>query len=301
MRAMRFHEFGDAGVLRLEEIDKPVAGPGEALVRVTATSFNPVDATLRAGYLQQAMPLTLPHIPGLDVAGVTEDGRPVIGFLPMTADGAAAEWVVAPAGILTPAPAGIPLADAAAVPAVALTAWQALFEHAGVTEGQRVLINGAGGGVGGYAVQFAHAAGAHVIATASPRSAPIVREQGADEIIDYTATPVSEAITEPVDVVLNLVRADDAAMAALVPLVRPGGVVVSTASPVPEDTDRKVRSISMYVRSDATQLATIVERIDAGEVRVDVSSRHALADLPEVHRAAAAGELRGKAIIVVRD
>lgn len=299
MRAIRFHDFGDPGVLRPDEIDRPVAGPGRVLVRVAATSFNPVDAALRAGFLRQAMPLTLPHTPGVDVAGTTEDGRRVIGFLPMTEAGAAAEWVAAPTDALTAAPASIPLADAAAVPAVALTAWQGLFEHAGLQAGQRVLINGAGGGVGGYAVQFAKAAGAHVLATASARSARTVREQGADELLDYTAGPVADAVTEPVDVVLNLVRADDAAMAALVRLVRPGGVVVTTASPAPEDTERKVRTVSMYVRSDAAQLARIVERIDAGTVRVDVSARHPLADLPRVHEASEAGRLRGKVVIDV--
>ena len=102
-------------------------------------------------------------------------GDAVIGFLPMTADGAAAEYVVAPAEILAPAPTSIPLADAAALPMVGLTAWQALFDDAGLAAGQRVLINGAGGAVGGYAVQLAKRAGAHVIATASPRSRERVR------------------------------------------------------------------------------------------------------------------------------
>ncbi|MEV4637724.1 NADP-dependent oxidoreductase [Actinoplanes sp. NPDC049548] len=299
MRAIRFHEFGDPGVLRLDEIDRPVAGPGQVLVKVAATSFNPVDTGLRAGYLRQAMPVPLPHTPGVDVAGTTEDGRQVIGFLPMTAPGAAAEWVAAPAELLTDAPRTLALADAAAVPAVALTAWQGLFEHAGLQAGQRILINGAGGGVGGYAVQFAKAAGAHVLATASARSAATVREQGADEIVDYTAGPVADAVTEPVDAVFNLVRADDATMAALVRLVRPGGVVVTATSPAPEDAERKVRTISMYVRSDAAQLAQIVERIDAGTVRVDVSARYPLADLARVHEASEAGELRGKVVIEV--
>src|SRR5215211_9077113 len=102
----------------------------------------------------------------------------------MTADGAAAEHVVAPAGILAPAPASIPLRDAAALPMVGLTAWQALFDDAGLTAGQRVLINGAGGAVGGYAVQLAKEIGARVIATASPRSAERVKAAGADEIVD---------------------------------------------------------------------------------------------------------------------
>ena len=305
MRAIRFSTFGDPGVLRLEHVDRPAPGAGEVLVKVAATSFNPVDAALRAGHLQQVMPLTLPHTPGLDLAGTVVGGSgftpgdAVIGFLPMTAAGAAAEFAVAPAEVLTAAPTSIPLADAAAVPAVALTARQGLFEHAGLVAGQRILINGAGGGVGGYAVQFAAQAGATVIATASPRSAAAVRAAGADQVVDYTATTVTDAIDEPVDAVFNLVGADPAAMAALVALIRPGGVLVSTASPAEEDTARKVRTMNMYVRSDTTQLAEIVRRIDAGTVTVDISARHPLTEIAQVHELGAAGHIRGKVILAL--
>jgi threonine dehydrogenase-like Zn-dependent dehydrogenase len=159
---------------------RPLPGEGQARVRVAATSFNGVDGKIRAGRMQGPMPLQLPHIPGLDVAGTVDAlgegvdrlqvGDPVIGFLPFAADGATAEYVLAAAASLAPAPSSIPLADAAALPVVGLSAWQALFEHADLQSGQRIFINGAGGAVGGYAVQLAKAAGAHVIATASPRT-----------------------------------------------------------------------------------------------------------------------------------
>src|SRR3954453_2208462 len=165
MKAVRFHEYGDPDVLRYEDVEQPVPGAGEVRIRVAATAFNPVDDGIRGGYLRDAFPVALPHIPGIDVAGTVDAlgegvgnvavGDEVIGFLPMTADGAAAEYVVAPAEILAPAPTSIPLADAAALPMVGLTAWQALFDDAGLAAGQRVLINGAGGAVGGYAVQLA--------------------------------------------------------------------------------------------------------------------------------------------------
>ena len=305
MRAIRFHTYGDPGVLRLEEVDRPVPEAGQVLLQVAGTSFNPVDAAFRAGYMQQAIPISLPHIPGFDVAGTVVNatgataGDAVIGFLPMTSPGAAAEFTLAPTEVLTAAPSTIPLADAAAVPAVALTAWQGLFEHVDLRAGQRILINGAGGGVGGYAVQFAKQAGATVLATAGPRSTAAVRAAGADQIVDYTATTVTDAIDEPVDAVFNLVVADEAAMAGLVALIRPGGVLVSTASPAPEDTERKVRTMNMYVRSDATQLAEIVRRIDAGTVTVDISARHPLAEVALVHELSAAGTIRGKVVITV--
>ncbi len=291
MQAIRFHEIN--GPLTLDEVPVPQPGPGQVLVKVAATSFNPVEAAIRAGFL----PARLPRIPGIDVAG-TVDGDPVFGFLPMDENGAAAEYVVAPAGVLAPAPAGVPLADAAAVPAVALTAWQGLVEHANLQPGQRVLVNGAGGGVGGFAVQFAKQLGATVVATASPRSAATVEAAGADEIVDHTTTDVTTAVA-PVDVVFNLVGADEATMARLVALVRPGGVLVSTASPAVPDTERGVRTISMYVRSDAGQLTEISRRIAAGEVTVDVTGRYPLADLPKVYDLAASGGIHGKVVITV--
>jgi NADPH:quinone reductase-like Zn-dependent oxidoreductase len=260
--------------------------------------------------MRDPIPVALPHTPGFDVAGTVdavgegvtgiEVGAEVIGFLPMAGVGAAAEYVLAPAEALTPAPEKIPLADAAALPVVGLTAWQALFDHGELVAGQRVLVNGAGGAVGGYAVQLAKGAGAHVIATASPRSSEAVTVAGADEVIDHTTTAVTAAVTEPVDVVLNLAPVDPAELAALTGLVRPGGVVVNTTvwMPAPTDEERDVRGINLFVRSDTDQLSKLVALIDRGELRVDVAQRVPLADLPAVHAQAAAGTLHGKVIVV---
>jgi NADPH:quinone reductase-like Zn-dependent oxidoreductase len=310
MKAVRFHEYGEPEVLRYEDAERPDPGAGEVRLRVAATTFNPVDDGIRGGYLQGPFPVTLPHTPGIEVAGTIDAlgenvtgvaaGDDVIGFLPMTADGASAEFVVAPAEILAPAPTRIPLADAAALPMVGLTAWQALFDDAGLSAGQRVLVNGAGGAVGGYAVQLAKRAGGHVIATASPRSADRVRSAGADEVIDHTSAEVT--VSEPVDVLLNLARIDPEQLAGLVALVRPGGVVVNTvpALPTTGDDARGVRAVGFFVRSDATQLSRLVELVDRGELRVDVAERVALADLPAVHVRAAAGELPGRVVIFAR-
>ena len=168
MKAIRFHEYGGPDVLRHEDVDAPVPGAGQVRIRVAGTSFNGVDANIRAGLMQGPMPLTLPHVPGLDVAGTIDAlgpdvtdlqvGDEVVGFLPFGDDGAAAELVVASADVLARAPRTIPLADAAALPIVGLTAWQALFVHARLEAGQRILVNGADGAVGGYAVQLAKGA-----------------------------------------------------------------------------------------------------------------------------------------------
>ncbi|MFE7745865.1 NADP-dependent oxidoreductase [Nocardia sp. NPDC057455] len=310
MKTVRFHEYGAPDVLRYEEVDEPVPGTGQVRVRVAATTFNGVDGNIRAGFMQGPMPLTLPHTPGVDVAGTIdalgegvdglEIGDQVVGFLPFVDDGASAEYVLAPAESLAAAPTSIPLADAAALPVVGLTAWQALFDHAELRAGQRILISGAGGAVGGYAVQLAKATGAYVIATGSPRSGEHVKAAGADEVIDHTSTELTTAVTEPVDILLNLAPISPAEFTALAGLVRDGGVVVSTTvwMPAPADEERGVRAIDVFVRGDAKQLSELVARVDRGELIVDVTERVPLTDLASVHARAAAGTLSGKVIVL---
>ena len=311
MKAVRFHEYGDPSVLRYEDVEQPVPGAGQVLIRVAATSFNGVDANIRAGFMQGPIPVALPHTPGIDVSGTVtalgegvdgfQVGDRVVGFLPMTDPGAAAEYVVAPAEILTPAPTSVPLSDAAALPIVVLTAWQALFDHAKLTAGQRVLINGAGGAVGGYAVQLAENAGAYVIATASPSSSDRVKALGADEVVDHTSAEVAVAVSEPVDVVLNLAPIPPEQLAALPGLIRPGGVLVNTTvwMPAPSDEQRGVRGIDLYVRSDAQQLSHLVELVDSGKLRIEVAQRIPLAELPALHADAAAGKLPGGKTVIL--
>ena len=311
MKAVRFHEFGGPEVLRYEDVEQPVPAAGEVLVRVISTSFNPVEGNIRLGVMQGPIPVDLPHTPGLDVAGTVDAlgegveglavGDEIVGFLPMTKPGAAAEYVIAPAAALTPAPKGIPLADAAALPVVGLTAYQALFDHGRLEAGQRVLVNGAGGPVGGYAVQLAKEAGAYVIATASPRSAEAVRTAGADEVVDHTTTDVLSAVTEQVDLVLNLAPVDPAVLAQLPSLVRPGGAVVNTTiwMPAPTDDERDVRGVNLYVVSDSEQLAKLVALVDSGDLRIDVAQRVPLTEVPSIHVQAASGGVHGKVVFLV--
>ena len=310
MKAMRFHEYGDPEVLHLDDVNLPIPGPGQVRVRVAATSFNGVDANIRAGRMQGPMPMHLPHTPGLDVAGTVDalgdgvdalqENDPVIGFLPFGDDGAAAEYVLAAAADLAPAPTSIPLGDAAALPLVGLTAWQALFEHANLRAGQRILVNGASGAVGGYAVQLAKSVGAHVIATATPRTREQVTTQGADEIVDHTAGDVSAAVREPVDVLLNLAPITPDQFTTLAGVVRDGGVIVNTTvwMPAPSDETRGVRGIDLFVRSDATQLAELAARVDRGELIIEIAERVPMIDLVSIHSRAAAGTLAGKVVIL---
>ena len=315
MKAVRYHAYGDSDVLVDEEADRPVAGAGHVIVHVAGTAFNLLDAAIRAGLLQEVFPVTLPHIPNYDASGVITEvgegvrgwsvGDAVIAFLPPIAPGAAAEYVAAPAEALATAPRTVDLIDAAALPSVGLTAWQSLFEHAALKAGESVLIDGAGGAVGGYAVQLATQAGATVTATAGTRSLDRVRSYGAERIVDYTATPIAQALAgQRFDVVLHLAptRPDLAPtsqeeIARLVDLVADGGAFVSTTTPGPEDDARGVRTARVFVRSDAAQLAELVTRVDAGALRINVAERRPLADLAAVHDQAAAGRLAGKTVL----
>ena len=306
MKAARIHEFGDASVIRYEEVPRPVPGPGEVLIDVAAAAYNPSDAGFRAGVMQAVLPMELPYVPGAEVSGVVVEvgdgvgrfavGDHVIGRLDTGA--ASAEYVATGADVLVRAPVALPLSHAAALPIAALTAWQAVFEHARVRAGRRVLVNGAGGGVGGFAVQLAKHAGAYVIATAGARSAAAVRGYGADQIIDYTATPVLEAVAgQRFDVVLNLAPTSPQETARLVDLVTDGAAFVSTTTPGPDDAGRGVRTVRVFARSDATQLTELIARVDAGELKIEVAERRPLTDLAAVHDEATAGRLAGKTVL----
>ncbi|WP_430791733.1 NADP-dependent oxidoreductase [Actinoplanes sp. G11-F43] len=306
MKAVRFHQYGTPDVLRYEDVEQPAPGAGEVRIRVAATSYNPVEGNIRAGFMRGPIPVALPHTPGIDIAGTVDAlgagvdrfavGDPVIGALPLTSTGAAAEFVVAPAGILTAAPVGAPLTDVAGLPVVGLTAWQALFDHAELAAGQRVLINGAGGVVGGYAVQLAKHAGAYVIAGTGARSAEQARVAGADEVHD---TGIPE-LTEPVDVVLNLAPVAPEQLAALVTVIRDGGVLVNTTvwMPAPSDEARGVRGIDLYFRPDAGQLAELVKLVDAGALVLGATRRVPLAEMAGVHAEAAVAPIVGKVVFV---
>jgi NADPH:quinone reductase-like Zn-dependent oxidoreductase len=293
MRTARVHEYGDAEVIRYDRVPVPSPGPGEVLVRVAATSFNPSEVGLRAGLLADVLDITLPHPLGWDVAGTVARlgpdvtglavGDEVIGLV----SGAAAEYLVAPADVLVRAPRTIPLEQAAVIPVAGLTAWQAVFDHGKVERGQRVLINGAGGGIGLFAVQLAKHAGATVIATASPRSTEAVRRLGADEIVDYTTSPLPGGM----DLVLNLAAIPPEQAAALVPL---GRKIITVATPVEAPHARH-----FVGDNDPVQLAALVEQVDKGELSIEVAETHPLTHLTELHRRAEAGLIRGKIVITL--
>jgi NADPH:quinone reductase-like Zn-dependent oxidoreductase len=308
MKAVQFHEVGGPEVLEYGEAERPAPAAGEVLVRVAASAYSAADGSIRAGLLP--IPIELPHIPGYDVSGVVDSigdgvvdfavGDPVIAFLPMERNGGAAEYVIAPAEAVVSAPTSIPLADAAGLPSVALTAWQALFDDGRLEAGQRVLIIGAGGVVGKYAIQLAKRAGVHVIATASPRSIDAVRAAGADEIIDHTVTELLPALDERVDVLLNLAPIAPEQFAEYVAAVRDGGAVVSTTAfmATPGDESRGVRAVTVFVRPNRDRLEQLVALVDESALAVEVTRRIPLTELPALHAEAAAGPITGKVLVL---
>ncbi|MFE2870311.1 NADP-dependent oxidoreductase [Embleya sp. NPDC059259] len=309
MKAIRFHEFGSSEVLRHEDVERPVPGAGQVLVRVAATSFNPVDDHIRAGALAEMLPITLPYVPGIDLAGTVAElgadvrgpkvGDPVVAMLPLDSAGGAAEYVLAPAESLAPAPRTIELVDAAALPLTGLAAWQTAFELAELKPGQSVLVNGAGAAVGGLVVQLAVDAGAHVTAVDTPRHADRLRGYGAHRVVDpldLAAGPA--AVGGPFDAVINHVRVSPEELAQLTNYVADGGIAAGTAGPIPDDPARGVRTASLWVRSDGAQLAELVAKVDAGKLRLHVAAHRPATELAAVHEDAGAGRLPGKTVVL---
>lgn len=309
MKAIRFHEFGTSEVLRYEDIDRPVPGAGQVLVRVVATSFNPVDDHIRAGFLADMIPIELPYVPGIDLVGTVAElgadvqglavGDRVVAMLPLDSAGGAAEYALVPAESVARAPRTIELADAAALPLTGLAAWQLVFDLAELKPGQTVLVNGAGGAVGSLVVQLAADAGAHVTAVDAPQHAERLRGYGAERIGGpLTLTDGPEAVGGPFDVVVNHVRVSPEELAQLTNYVADGGIAVSSAGPVPEDTARRVRSESLWVRGDGAQLRELVAKVDAGRLHIHIADRRPVAELADVHADAGAGRLTGKTVVL---
>src|SRR5262245_11237034 len=240
MTALRAHAPGDPATVAVESAPVPTPGIGDALVRVGAASFTPTELGWPSTWVDRAGRDRRPVIPAHEVSGVVESlgygtfgvavGDPVYGLTDWYRDGAAAEYVAVEARNLAPKPATLGHVEAAAVPLAALTAWQALFDHALLATGRSVLIIGAGGGVGVFAVQLAAAAGARVIGAARGQAEPLVRELGADAFLDLEREEPEAA--GPVDVVLDLVGGEVAR--ASWPALRPDGMLVSVVeSPTP--------------------------------------------------------------------
>jgi NADPH:quinone reductase-like Zn-dependent oxidoreductase len=304
------HEYGGPEVLKYEEIQRPEPKDDEILIRVIAAGVNAVDASIRAGKFAKVFGTRLPLIPGSDIAGVVEkagskvtkfkNGDSVFAYTDLKDGGGYAEYMVATEREASPKPQSLSHLEAAAVPIVALAAWQALIDTAKLSTGQTVLIHGGSGGVGTFAIQIAKARGAKVIATASTRNQDLLKELGADVAIDYTKQKF-EDIAKDVDVVLDSLGEDTLKRSYAV--VKKGGFIVSIVpGPDPAELERRgIRGKFISVEPDADELAEIGKLIDQKKIKVLVSQTFPLSEAIKAQEQIATGHTRGKIVLKVAE
>jgi NADPH:quinone reductase-like Zn-dependent oxidoreductase len=307
MQAVRVHQFGGLESLRWESVPRPQPGPAEVLLQVKAAGVGPWDAWIRAG--QSVLPQPLPLTPGSDVSGVVlalgqgvsqlRIGDAVFGVTNPRFTGGYAEYAIASAMMLARKPAALSFVEAASVPVVACTAWEMVFDHAAMDATKRVLIHGAAGNVGAYAVQMAKRVAREVIATALGGDIEYVRSLGADHVIDAETTRFDEVVTD-VDVVLDTVggSTQDRSFAVL----KPGGVLVSSVSrPDPQKAAaRSVRGVFFVVGVSASRLEQIGRLFEARELTATVGEVLPLADFRIAHEMLGGQpHKRGKIVLTV--
>ena len=317
MKAVRINQYGGPEVLSIEEIERPIPPPDEILVKVYASGVNPVDWVIRQGANDNLRPyLALPMTLGWDAAGVVaETGSEVTGFQQGDAvfgvpnfpgDGSYAEYCAAKATQFALKPQSLRFTEAAGVPLAALTAWTGMFAHGKLQAGQRILIQGASGGVGSFAVQFAKAKGAYVIGMASTDNVEYLRQLGADDVIDYK-TQSFEDLVHDVDVVLEAspIR-DNRERVKSVSVLKAGGIFVSVNTDFPFDTN----VTEALARKGATGelapnqprqawLQEIARMIDDGQVQVFINKVYPLAQVAEAHRESESWHVRGKLVLEI--
>jgi NADPH:quinone reductase-like Zn-dependent oxidoreductase len=308
MKAIRIHEYGGPEALQYEDAPRPTPASGDVLIRVHATSVNPVDIAIRNGFFKERMKYKLPMIPGWDVSGVIESvtsgstrlkaGDEVYSRPDLARDGAYAEYVAVRESEVALKPKSIDHAYAAAIPLTGLTAWQALFDAGHLSAGQSVLIHGAAGGVGHFAVQFAKVKGARVIATASSRNHDFLRSLGSDELIDYNSTKFEDVVHD-VDVVLDTITGETQDRSWQV--IKKGGIYVSILQPPNQEkaAAHGVRSAHVFVQPNVDELNEIARLVDSGKVKPHIDKVFPLAQAAAAQQAVATHHTRGKIVIQV--
>jgi NADPH:quinone reductase-like Zn-dependent oxidoreductase len=306
MKAARVLRFGPPNVITNDDLPQPEPGAGQLLVRVKAAGVGDWDALIREGKVSlQPLPLTL----GSELSGIVEGiaegvsgfklGDEVYGATNEHFSGAYAEYAVPSARMMAPKPKTLSFIEAASAPIVTVTAWQMLFEYALVTAGQTVLIHGAAGNVGAYAVRLGTQAGLHVVATAGLADLAYVRGLGAETVVDYKTERFEESVTG-VDVVLDTVGGDTQQRSLRV--LKPGGILVSVVSPVPEATQLRygVRAAYFYVDVTTARLNTITELFESGRLVTDVGTVLSLEDARIAHEMLdGAPHKRGKIVLSI--
>ncbi len=318
MKAIRIHAFGGPEVMKLEDVERPVPAADEILVNVYASGVNPTDWGIREGGNDFLRPfLKLPMTLGWDAAGIVEEtgsdvtafkkGDAVYGVPNFPGDGSYAEYCVAKASQFALKPKSVGFNEAAGVPLAGLTAWTAVFEHGKLQPGQRILIQGASGGVGSFAVQFAKAKGAYVIGTASANNLDYLKQLGADEVIDYRNQKFEDLVHD-VDVVFEASPLrDNEERLKSVTVLKAGGILVSVNIDLPFNEEVLAALAKKQAKGELSanqprreSLAEMAQLIDEGKVKVFISKVYPLEQVAEAHRESETWHVRGKLVLEVR-
>lgn len=290
MKAWRVHAFGPPAAMILETVPRPEPGPREVLIQVHAAGVGPWDGWIRGG--KSALPQPLPLTLGSDLSGVVAAvgpnvfglvaGDQVFGITNTQFVGAYAEYAVASAGMIATKPTSLSYSEAASVPVIAVTAWQALFDYGGLEAGQTVVIHGAAGNVGAYAVQLARRARLRTIATAGAKDVEYVRALGADQVIDYRTQRFEDEIKDA-DAVIDLVGGETQQRSFKV--LRPGGKLISAVSKPDQDLAKQhgVTAMFFLVEVTAERLHKIADLIDRGELKTHVGAVLPFSDARDAH------------------
>jgi NADPH:quinone reductase-like Zn-dependent oxidoreductase len=310
MKAVVIHEYGGPDVLKYEDIPRPEPKDDQLLIRVIAAGVNPVDGMIRSGMFDREGSRAFPIILGGDVAGVVEKvgskvtklkaGDPMFAYVSLDNSGGYAQYALVPEREAAPKPKSLTYVEAAAVPIVAMTAWQALVDTAKLSAGQTVLIHGGSGGVGSFAIQIAKARGAKVIATASTANQDFLKQLGADVAIDYTKQKF-EDVAKDVDVVLDSIGGDT--LARSYGVVKTGGIIVSIVARLNESELEKhgIRGAALSVEPNSEELAEIGKLIDDRKIKVTVSQTFPLSEAMKAQEQVATGHTRGKIVLKIAD
>lgn len=331
MRAFTVDRYGKGSPLRQVELPVPEIGEQDVLVRILAAGVNPLDGKIRDGAFKIPLPYKTPFVLGNDFAGVVEQvgskvrnfavGQEVYARPDKDRIGTFAEYLAVSQHDLALKPANLTMAEAASLPLVALTAWQALVERADVQPGQKVLIHAGAGGVGRVAIQLAKHLGAHVAATASAADTGLLRALGANVVVDYRTQQFQDALSG-YDVVLDSLGADSVLKSLTV--LRPGGLVIGIAGPPDPEfatylgkpvlrpvlalTSRRVRSTAnklgvrysfLFMRSSGQQLSKLTELVEAGVLRTHVERTFAFDDTPAAVELVDSGQAKGKVVVTM--
>jgi len=308
MKAIVMHQYGGPEVLRYEEAPRPEPNDDQVLIKIMAASVNPVDVAIRSGKYAEYFHTTLPLIPGMDAAGVVEKvgskikrlkpGDPVYAFFTLRGEGGYAEYAVARENEVAPKPATISFEEAAAVPAVGSTAWQALIDAGHLQADQTVLIHGGSGGVGHMAIQIARARGARVIATASSANQDFMRKLGADQTIDYAKTKFEDAVKD-VDLVLDAVGGET--LERSYGVVKKGGTIVTIAGEPDQSAldAHGIRGVSISAAPKSETFAELTRLIEAGKLKPVVTKLFPLAEVAKAQEQIATRHTTGKIVLQV--